>query len=95
MEANSRLSKALELVSLLLPISFGAICGIVRGSVDVVVLLPMYKLDTYAGARGFNPEFHQYASRMPCPCGLIMAYKIYQSLNLSNRDIACTGWNQQ
>ena len=30
----------------------------------------VYKLDAYAGARGFNPEFRQYASRVSGPCGL-------------------------
>ena len=30
----------------------------------------VYKLDAYAGARKFNPELRQYASRVPSPCGL-------------------------
>ena len=25
----------------------------------------IYKLDAFAGARGFDPELHQYASRVP------------------------------
>ena len=35
----------------------------------------IYKLDAYAGARGFVPELRQDASRMPSPCGLTVVYK--------------------
>ena len=55
----------------------------------------VYKLDVYAGARGFDPELRQYASRVPSPCGLTVVYKISPSLNLASRDIACTEWNRQ
>ena len=36
----------------------------------------VYKLNAYAGARGFNPEFRQYASRVSGPCGLMVVYNI-------------------
>ena len=50
--------------------------GVVRGLIDiVVVLLHIYKLDAYAGARRFYPELRQYASRVPNPCGLTVVYK--------------------
>ena len=55
----------------------------------------IYKLDAYAGARGFDPELRQYASRVPSPCGLTVVYKISPPLNLASRDIACTEWNRQ
>ena len=34
------------------------------------------KLDAYTGARGFDPELRQYASRVPSACGLTVVYKI-------------------
>ena len=42
-----------------------------------------YGLDAYAGAgaRWFDREFRQYASRVPSPCGLTAVYKISQQLN--------------
>ena len=55
----------------------------------------VYKLDAYAGARGFDPELRQYASRVLCPCGLTVVYTIYSQLNLASRDIAFTEWNRQ
>ena len=36
----------------------------------------VYKLDAYAGARGFDAELRQYASRVPSPCALTAVYKI-------------------
>ena len=50
----------------------------------------VYRLDAYAGARGFDPELRQYASRVPSPCGLTMVYRISPPLNLASRDISCT-----
>ena len=44
---------------------------------------------------GFNPDFRQYASRVPCPCRLTVVYEISPPLNLACQDIVCTLWNQQ
>ena len=55
----------------------------------------MYKLDAYAGARGFDPELRQHASRVPSPCELMVVYKLFPPLNLVSRDIACTEVNRQ
>ena len=55
--------------------SKGVVCGSINIHV-VVVLQISIKLDAYAGA-GFNPDFiRQYASRMSCPCGLTVVYKM-------------------
>ena len=35
----------------------------------------VYKLDAYAGPRGFDPELLQYASMVPSPYGLTVVYK--------------------
>ena len=53
------------------------------------------QLDAYAGARGFNPEFRQYASRLPGHCGSTVVSKMFPPLNLACRDIASTKWNRQ
>ena len=45
----------------------------------------VYKLATYAGERGVDPD----------PCGLTVVYKISPPLNLVSRDIDCTEWNRQ
>ena len=63
-----------------------------RGSVDIVVVLPMSK----SLAPMLNTELRQYASRVPsCPCGLMVVYEIAPPLQLASRDIACTDWNRQ
>ena len=45
----------------------------------------IYKLDGYAGARGFDPELRKYASMVPSPCGLTVVYKMSPPLNLTSR----------
>ena len=69
----------------------------VARSVDIVVVLPMSTswMHAYAGAHGFDPELRQYASRVPCPCGLTVVHKISPPLNLASRDITCAEWNRQ
>ena len=47
-------------------------------------------MDAYAGARGFDPELSQYASRVPSPYELTVVYNIFPPLNLASRDIART-----
>ena len=42
----------------------------------------------------FNAELRQYASRVPCICGLTAVYKMFQTLNLASRDIGCTERNR-
>ena len=76
---------------------FGTLLRVVRGLIDIVVVLPtnVYKLDAYADARGFDPELRQYASRVPSSCGLMVVYKLSPPLNLASRYIACTEWNRQ
>lgn len=53
------------------------------------------KLDANAGARGFNSELHQYASRVSAQCGLTVVYKMPPPLNLAGRDIPCSEYNRQ
>ena len=36
---------------------------VVLGLIDIVVVLPVYKLDAYVGVCRFDPELRQYASR--------------------------------
>ena len=55
----------------------------------------VYKMDAYAGARGFDPELRQYASSVPSPCVLTVINTIALPLNWASRDIACTEWNRQ
>ena len=69
---------------------------VIRGSIDIVgCTTNVYKLDAYAGAPGFYPEFRQYASRVSGPCGLTVVYKMSLPFNLTSLDIACTEWYRQ
>ena len=57
--------------------------GVVRGSIGILVLR-IYQC-IQAGrlcTRGLDPELRQYASSVPCPCGLTMVYKIVHPLKL-------------
>ena len=65
--------------------------GVVRGLIDIVVVLPMSAM--YAGAHRFDPELRQYASRVPCR--LTLVYKMSPPLNLASLDITCAEWNRQ
>ena len=55
----------------------------------------VYQLDAYDGARGFNPEFLQYASRVPSPCGMTVVYKNVHTIKLGKSRYRCTEWNRQ
>ena len=70
--------------------------SVVRGLIDVVVVLPMSTSWTTMLARaGSILSCASIASRVPSPCGLTVVYKNFPPLNLASRDMACTEWNRQ
>ena len=60
--------------------------SVIRGSIDIVIALPMSASWTPMMARVQS----QYAFRMPCPCELTVVYEMSPPLNLAGRDIAYT-----
>ena len=57
------------------------LCGpSVARSIDIVVVLPISTSWMPMLACGFNPELHQYLSRVPCPCGLTVVYKNFPTI---------------